>query len=53
MTIRAILEVLQFGDVHGSALKELALYYGCEDFDLSPITDEMAAAWIERRNKND
>lgn len=53
MTVRVILDVLQLGDKHGSALKELALYYGCEDFDLSSITDDMAAKWIERRNKND
>lgn len=53
MTIRVILEVLQLGDMHGSALKELAIYYDCEDYDISPITDAMAAAWVERRKKND
>lgn len=52
MTIRVILEVLGLGDAQGSALRELALYYGCNDFDLSPITDEMAAAWMGTK-KND
>ena len=52
MTIRVILDVLGLGDAQGSALRELALYYGCDDFDLSPITDEMAMTWVEAK-KND
>ena len=45
MTIKKILEIQEMGDTKGSALRELALYYGCEDFDLSPISDQMAEAW--------
>ncbi len=53
MTIGKILTVLAMGNIFGSALKDLALYYGCEDYDLSPISDEMAERWIERRNESD
>ena len=53
MTVGEILKVLAIGNIFGSALKDLALYYGCEDYDLSPISDEMAEMWLERRNKSD
>lgn len=53
MTIQMMLRVMACGDNGGSALKELALYYGATDFDLSPITDEMAMSWIEGRENND
>lgn len=53
MTTRIIMKVLAVGDVYGSALRELALYYGAENYDLSRITDEMALRWLEGRNKND
>lgn len=50
MTINKMLEVQDMGDKKGSALKELAEYYGCEDYDLSPISDAMADAWLERKD---
>ena len=53
MTVGMILKIMAYGDIRGSALKELAEYYGCENFDLSPISDEMAEMWLERRSKND
>lgn len=53
MTVGMILKVLALGDIRGSALKELAAYYGCENYDLSPISDDMANLWIERRDEND
>ena len=40
---------MSLGDNKGSALKELALYYDCEDFDLSPISDDMVEAWQRRK----
>lgn len=49
MTINKMLEILAMGTPNGSALKELAEYYGCEDYDLSPISDTMADRWIERK----
>ena len=49
MTITKILEIQAMGDKKGSALKELAEYYGCEDYDLSPISDTMADLWLERK----
>lgn len=49
MTIEKIIEIMSLGDNKGSALKELALYYGCEDFDLSPISDDMVEAWQRRK----
>lgn len=52
MTIHKMLEILRMGDSNGSALKELAGYYGCDDYDLSPISDTMADRWIERREEN-
>ena len=51
MTINKILEIQEMGDKKGSVLKELAEYYGCENYDLSPISDEMADAWIERKER--
>lgn len=53
MTVGKILKVLAMGTIFGSALKELAIYYDCDDYDLSPISDEMAERWIERNNEND
>lgn len=50
MTINKMLEIMELGDKKGSALKELAEYYGCEDYDLSPISDAMADAWLERKD---
>ena len=49
MTIDKILEILKMGSKNGSALKELAEHYGCENYDLSPISNEMADAWISRQ----
>lgn len=49
MTVNKILQVLKLGDNKGSALKELSKYYGCEDYDLSPISDEMADKWLSRQ----
>ncbi len=49
MTVAKILEVMKLGDCKGSALKKLAKYYGCEDYDLSPISDEMADKWLSRQ----
>jgi len=49
MTIEKMLEILTMGTPNGSALKELAEYYGCDDYDLSPISDIMADRWIDRR----
>lgn len=46
MTVNIIMQVLKEGDEKGSALKELAFYYGCHDFDLSMITDQMAKIWL-------
>lgn len=53
MTVDKILEILKMGDKKGSALKQLALYYGCEDYDLSSISNEMADAWITRQRCED
>jgi hypothetical protein len=39
------------GNKKGSALKELADYYGCEKYDLSPISDDMADAWLIRKEE--
>ena len=49
MTIAKILKIAAMGDKKGSALKELAAYYGCKDYDLSPISDEMADRWVSRQ----
>lgn len=51
MTIYKTLEIIAMGTPNGSALKELAEYYGCEDYDLSPISDTMADRWIERKEE--
>ena len=53
MTVDMILKVLSLGNIFGSALKELSLYYGSENYDLSPISDEMAEKWLERRIESD
>ena len=53
MTVDKMLEVQEMGDKKGSALKELAEYYGCEDYDLSPISDAMVDAWIHRRKERE
>ena len=53
MTVEMILKILACGDNRGSALKELALYWGYDDYDLSPISDRMAEMWFERRMEND
>lgn len=53
MTVGMILKILACGDIRGSALKELAVYYGCENYDLSPISDYMADLWLERRINDD
>lgn len=49
MTIEKMLEIMSRGDSKGSALKELALYYDCINYDLSPISDEMADNWLARQ----
>ena len=49
MTVDKILEVLKAGSKNGSALRELAEYYGCDDYDLSSISDGMATAWLSRQ----
>ena len=49
MTIEKILKIAAMGDKKGSALKELAKYYGCKDYDLSPISDDMADRWVARQ----
>ena len=51
MTVDKMLKVQKMGDQKGSALKELAEYFGCEDYDLSPISDAMVDAWLERRKE--
>lgn len=51
MTIEKVLQIMAMGDKKGSALKELAEYYGCEDYDLSPISDDMADTWIWRKEQ--
>ena len=51
MTIDKILEIQAMGDKKGSALRELAEYYGCENYDLSPISDDMADAFLERKER--
>lgn len=54
MTVDMIMKVLAEGDTKGSALKELAFYYACPDYDLSMITDQMAYLWlIEKRGIKD
>lgn len=49
MTVDMMLTVLAQGDEYGSALKELAMYYGQTNYDLSPITDQMAAEWLNEK----
>ena len=51
MTVDKMLKVQEMGDKKGSALKELAEYFGCEDYDLSPISDAMVDIWIERKER--
>ena len=53
MTLQMILQVMELGDKHGSALKELAEYYDIMNYDISVISDEMAENWIGRRNKDE
>jgi hypothetical protein len=52
MTIPKIIEVLNIGDTKGSALKELAEFYHCDNYDLSPINDAMADRWLHRDDSN-
>lgn len=49
MTVDKILAIMKMGDRKGSALKDLAAYYGCDNYDLSPISNDMADAWISRK----
>ena len=49
MTVNKIMQIQKMGDHKGSALKELALFYGCEDFDLSSISNDMADKWIRTK----
>lgn len=49
MTVEKILQISKMGDAKGSALRELAEYYGCENYDLSAVSDDMADAWISRQ----
>lgn len=49
MTVEKIIVVMKLGDRKGSALKDLAKYYGCDDYDLSPVSDAMADAWLSRQ----
>lgn len=51
MTIDMILKILKQGDSKGSALKELAEYYDCNDYDLSPISNNMAELFLERKER--
>lgn len=51
MTVPKMLHILSMGNRKGSALKELADYYGCENYDLSPISDDMADAWLIRKKE--
>lgn len=51
MTVSKMLHILSMGNGKGSALKELADYYGCENYDLSPISDDMADAWLIRKKE--
>ena len=51
MTVPKMLHILSMGNRKGSALKVLADYYGCENYDLSPISDDMADAWIIRKRE--
>lgn len=53
MTTAKIIEVLKTGDIKGSALKELAKFYHCDDYNLSPINDAMADRWLHRDDSND
>ena len=46
MTIEMIMKILKCGDTKGSSLKSLAKFYGCKNYDFSPITDEMANKWL-------
>lgn len=48
MTIETLQLVMKQGDNKGSALRSLLKFYRIEDNDLSPITDEMAYAWLKR-----
>ena len=49
MTVGKIVEVMKCGDSKGSALKDLAKFYHCDDYDLSPISDKMADSWLKRQ----
>ena len=49
MTVSKIIEVMKCGDSKGSALKDLARFYHCEDYDLSPISDAMVDSWLKRQ----
>ena len=51
MTVDKMLKIQAMGDKKGSALRELAEYYGCENYDLSPISDDMADAFLERKER--
>lgn len=49
MTIEMLQLVMKQGDNRGSALRSLLKFYHIEDNDLSPITDDMARAWLKRQ----
>ena len=53
MTIPKMIEVLNLSWRQLAALKELAKFYHCDDYDLSPINDAMADGWLHRDDSDD
>ena len=49
MTEETLRKVLEAGDVHGSAFREILAYYGIDDKDLSKITEEQAQEWLRQK----
>ena len=48
MNIETIIKICDMGDKKGSALRELLMYYGITDYDLSRITEEQAQEWLQK-----
>ena len=49
MKFEILMKIMDCGDKHGSAFKDILAYYGIEDNDLSHIDDEMATKWLSRQ----
>ncbi len=53
LTFETLKKVLNKGDKHGSAFKEILKHYNIKDNDLSKITDNMAMLWLKGVKTNE